>query len=284
MEKGLTPIRTARTISGVIALVGMLVLLIQRVLSGVLVMAHEMLSLAFARYGNFTGRFAANNFAEDKKLLSLLQQLKDFMPTAESMVTLLMVLSIVLLVVAALGFALTKQFTHVLVAIKLLKWVPEGETAESAEPPMSPKTKRILTVVAGSVVLLVIAAFGIHSCTEHFEARNMQLVREELDGTAVMYIQAQRAYFNKKKAVGTDKQLGLVSIPSGKYFSFTARKSSLLVESLADIGKCPAGSRWEVHANISGFLSKDLKFFCLMPKNPECLKVAPDFKNLVRQR
>ena len=73
MEKGLTPIRTARTISGVIALVGMLVLLIQRVLSGVLVMAHEMLSLAFARYGNFTGRFAANNFAEDKKLLSLLQ-------------------------------------------------------------------------------------------------------------------------------------------------------------------------------------------------------------------
>ncbi len=284
MEKGLTPIRTARTISGIIALVGMLVLLIQRVLSGVLVMAHEMLSLAFARYGNFTGRFAANNFAEDKKLLSLLQQLKDFMPTAETLVTLLMVLSVVLLVVAALGFSLPKQFTHVLVAIKLLKWVPEGETAESAEPPMSPRTKKILAVVVGLVVLLAFCVFGIRSCAEHFEARTMKSIQEELDAGALEYIQSQRAYFNKKKTLGTAAQLGLNSIPAGKYFSFKVRKSSIVAESLVDIGNCPAGSQWSVQASTSGFFQKELKFFCLMPKNPECLKIAPDLKNLVRQR
>ena len=284
MEKGLTPIRTARTIAGVIALVGMLVLLIQRVLSGVLVMAHEMLSLAFARYGNFTGRFAANNFAEDKKLLSLLQQLKDLMPTAETLVTLLLVVSIVLLVVAALGFALPKQFTHVLVAIKLLKWVPEGETAESAEPPMSPRAKKILAVVVGVVILVAFGVFGIRSCAEHFEARTMQLVQEELDAGALEYIQLQRAYFNKKKALGTGSQLGLNSIPAGKYFSFKARKNSLLAESLVDIGNCPAGSQWSVQASTSGLFQKELKFFCLMPKKQECLKIAPDLKNLVRHR
>lgn len=284
MEKGLTPIRTARTIATVIALVGMLVLLIQRVLSGVLVMAHEMLTLAFARYGNFTGRFAANNFAEDKKLLSLLQQLKDFMPTAETLVTLLMVLSIVFLVVAALGFAFPKQFTHVLVAIKLLKWVPEGESAQEADAPMSLRTKKIITVVTGSVVLLVICSFGIHSCMEHFEARTMQLVREELDGGAVTYIQAQRTYFNKKRILGTASQLGLESMPSGKYFSFNVRNKALVIESLVDIEKCPAGSRWNIQAGTSGFISKEVKFFCLMPKNPECLKIAPDLKNLVHRR
>ena len=284
MEKGLTPKRTARTISGIIALVGMLVLLIQRVLSGVLVMAHEMLTLAFARYGNFTGRFAANNFAEDKKLLSLLQQLKNFMPTAETMVMVLLVGSIVLLVVAAVGFALPKQFTHVLVAVKLLKWVPEGMSAQDAEPPMSPRAKKILAVVVGLVILIAFCVFGIRSCTERFQALTMQSVQEELNAGTLEYIQLQRAYFNKKKAVGTAAQLGLDSIPSGSYFSFKVRKNALVVESLADIEKCPAGSRWSVQASTSGFISKELKFFCLMPKNPECLKIAPDMKNLVRHR
>ena len=82
LEKGFTPVRTVRVLFAVIALFGMFILFMERALGVVLVMAQQMLNLAFARYGNFTGRFAAQNFAEDKKLLSLLQQLKDFMPTA----------------------------------------------------------------------------------------------------------------------------------------------------------------------------------------------------------
>ena len=284
MKKGLTPIRTVRTISGMVALVGMLVLLIQRVLSGVLVMAHEMLSLAFARYGNFTGRFAANNFAEDKKLLSHLNELKAFMPTAETLVALLLILGFVLLIVAAVGFAFPRQVTHVLVALKLLKWMPEGDASQEVDAPMSPRTKKILTVTVGSVVLLVFCVFGIRSCTERLHARTMQSVQEELNAGVSGYIQTQRAYFNKKKTLGTAFQLGLDSIPSGKFFSFKVRKSSLVAESLTDIENCPAGSQWSIQASTSGFFQKELKFLCLMPKNQECLKVAPDLKNLVRQR
>ena len=128
IEKGFTPIRTVRLVSAVVAVAGMFCLLVQRILSIAMTMAQEILDLAFARYGNFTGRFAANNFAEDKKLLSMLNELKGLIPTVETALTLLLVLSVVLFVIALVGLALPRQSGHVLVALKLLKWQPvDGE-------------------------------------------------------------------------------------------------------------------------------------------------------------
>ena len=56
---GLTPIRTARVISSLIALVGMVFLFLERMLSAVLEMASEGVQLGLTRYDSFTGQFAA---------------------------------------------------------------------------------------------------------------------------------------------------------------------------------------------------------------------------------
>ena len=127
---GLAPVRTARLIASLIALMGMVFLLIQRVLSAVMVMASDGVRMGLTRYNNFTGRFAAQNFAEDRQLLKLLKEVQDLLPMASSALTVLMIVAIVFLVVALVGLAFPRPFTHVLVALKLLKWADADNVSE----------------------------------------------------------------------------------------------------------------------------------------------------------
>ena len=127
---GLAPVRAARLIASLFALMGMVFLLLERVLSAVLEMASGGVALGLARYNNFTGRFAAQNFSEDKELLGLLKEVESLLPMADVALVVLLVIAVLLILVAAAGLAFPRQMVHILVATKLLKW----QTGTEAEP------------------------------------------------------------------------------------------------------------------------------------------------------
>ena len=109
--KGLTSVRTARLVASLIAIFGMFVFAVERVLTKVCVMAKDGVQMGLNRYSNsFTGRFAAENFSDDKKLLDVLRQAKDLLPAADNALLVLFILSIVLFIIAAFGLAFPKQF------------------------------------------------------------------------------------------------------------------------------------------------------------------------------
>ena len=61
---GFTPVRTIRLISTLIALFGMFVFAVERMLTKVCVMAKDGVQMGLNRYSNsFTGRFAAETFS-----------------------------------------------------------------------------------------------------------------------------------------------------------------------------------------------------------------------------
>ena len=281
IEKGFTPIRTVRLVSAVVAVAGMFCLLVQRILSIAMTMAQEILDLAFARYGNFTGRFAANNFAEDKKLLSMLNELKGLIPTVETALTLLLVLSVVLFVIALVGLALPRQSGHVLVALKLLKWQPvDGEgDSDDEQLTLSPASLKKLGIVAGVILAIALAVFGIRGCMLVSGAQAQEAALHELNTKVQGYMSTQRAFFNKSKALGSAKQLGLDSLTDGKYYTFRVGRNYIDAESKETLENCPSGSHWRVNASVNGFLSKELKFFSMLPKNRDCQKFSPNLKN-----
>ena len=281
VEKGFTPLRTVRLVSAVVAVAGMFCLLVQRILSIAMTMAQEILDLAFARYGNFTGRFAAQNFAEDKKLLSMLNELKGLIPTVETALTLLLVLSIMLFAVALVGLALPRQTGHVLVALKLLKWQPtEGEgDSEGDQLTLSPASLKKLGIAAGVIAAIALTAFGIRGCMLVYGAQAQEAALHELNTKVQGYMSTQRAFFSKSKAVGSAKQLGLDSLDEGKYYTFKVGNNYIDAESKVALENCPSGSHWRVNASAKGFLSKELKFFSLLPKNRDCQKFNPNLKN-----
>ena len=283
---GFTPVRTVRFIFAVIALFGMFILFMERALGVVLVMARQMLDLGFARYGNFTGKFAAKNFAEDKKLLSMLQEMKDLLPMADTAMTLLLILSVALMVVALVGLALPRQMGHVLVAIKLLKWVPgEGGETESGEQfAFSRETLKKMGVAVGAILAIVLLVFGIRGCMLVSSAHAQEAALQELDRHMSVYMATQRAFFKNNKAIGNAKQLGLDTLVNGDYYTFTVGRGHIAAESKVDLGNCPAGSRWSVSAATGGFISKELKFYRILPKNLECQKFTSNFKRVGQDR
>jgi hypothetical protein len=286
LEKGFTPVRTVRVLFAVIALFGMFILFMERALGVVLVMAQQMLNLAFARYGNFTGKFAAKNFAEDKKLLSMLQEMKDLMPLADTAMTILLVLSVVLLVVALVGLALPRQMGHVLVAIKLLKWVPVegGEDVSGEQFALSRESLKKMGIVVGVILAVILAVFGIRGCMLVANAHTQEAALQELDRQVNVYMATQRVYFKTNKAIGNAKQLGLDTLVEGEYYTFTVGRGHIAAESKVDLANCPAGARWSVTAATGGFISRELKFYRVLPKNQDCQKFTPNFKRVGQDR
>ena len=212
---GLAPERTARLIASLIALTGMVFLFLERILSAVLVMASDGVKLGLARYNNFTGQFAAQNFAEDKKLLGLLKEVQSILPTAESALTIFMIVAIVLLVIAAIGFALPRQTVHVLVALKLLKW-QSGEVVEGAGASFREVIEKVgniplkkLAIPCAVILAIVIGTVIVRSCHEGVLQASVDSALEDLKQNTSAYIDAQKAYFGKNKVIGGPKALQL---------------------------------------------------------------------------
>lgn len=285
---GLTPVRTARLIASLLALMGMVFLFLERVLSAVLEMASGAVSLGLARYDNFTGRFAAQNFPEDRKLLALLKEVEAILPSADTYLTVFLVIAIVLLVIAVLGLVMPRNFAHVLVALKLLKW--ETGMGDDAEDPNLRETleklgniplkKFALPLVF--VVALVGVIFAVRSCHQTVQENNYTEAIEEMTQQSLLYIDAQKAFFAKNNVVGNAKSLQLYDSSSTDAFEYRITPSRFTATSKVQIGNCPAGSKWSVSASAKGLFAKELSLFRSAPKDTNCNKFTPEYKNLGR--
>lgn len=287
--KGLTPVRTARLIASLFALMGMVFLLLERVLSAVLVMAADGVKLGLARYNNFTGRFASQNFAEDKKLLALLKEVQSIIPTAETALTVLMVVAIVLFVIAVVGLALPKQFAHVLVALKLLKWESDEAVAEEPGESLRDVLARVgniplkkIAVPLGAVLAIVMAFFAVSSCHEKVKAASVADSIEEMQQKALLYMDAQKAYFARNKVVGNASALQMADSLSTSSFEYTISGGRFTAVSKVPFENCPAGTKWSVSASTKGFFEKELVLYRSAPKDSACARLTPDFKKLGR--
>lgn len=287
--QGLTPVRTARVISALIALTGMVFLFLERMLSAVLQMASDGVQLGLTRYDSFTGRMALQNFAEDRQLYKLLHEAQGIIPSAESALTLFMVIAIVFLAIALIGLALPKFFVHILVAIKLLKW----ETDETEEDGEETSFREILTNIGeiplkklaipfAVVIVFFIGFFGIRSCQESAKLASVETAVEELQQHTLDYIKAQKAYFGKTKTVGGPKALQLPDTSSTDYFEYKITGARFSAVSRVPLEGCPAGTKWSVYSESKGVFTKELALYRQPPKSPACINITPNFKNIGR--
>ena len=314
--KSLTPIRTARLIASLIAFLGMFIFAVERALTRVCLMANDAVQMGLGRYTNsFTGRFAAENFSDDKKLLAVLQQAKELLPIADKYLLILFVVSIVLFIIAAFGIAFPKQFCHVLVALKLLKWqdgvaavqvTADDSSCECArssnvecagECPLNKlreacgKASTVLKKVqlkywafaAGAFVFVLILVFGVRGCSNGGIFGNTQNVSDELKDRTLFYISAQKSYFAKTQSVGGPKALQMPDSLSTDNFTYRVTGSRFAATLNKKVKDCPAGSRWTVSSSTKGFFSLDLVLYRQAPKDTNCVFIAPDFKNIGRK-
>jgi hypothetical protein len=299
--KSLTPVRTARLIASLIAIMGMFSFAVERVLTKVCIMAKSGVQMGLTRYTNsFTGRFAAENFSDDKKLLVLLRQAKNMLPMADDALLILFVVSIVLFVVAAFGLVFPKPFCRVLVAMRLLKYQDGGllKDVSILGADGSSKTgkkfkeffrnvidaaKRVQTkywlFAGGALVFILVLVFGVRGCSTGV-VFGTQALTDDLTEQAAFYINAQKSYFAKNKSVGGPKALQMPDSLSTDYFTYRVTASRFTATLNKDIKDCPAGSRWSVSASTKGFFTVDLILSRVSPKDTNCIFIAPEFKNI----
>lgn len=288
--QGLTPVRTVRLLSSLVALVGMVFLLLERVLSAVLAMAKDGVGLGLARYNNFTGQFAAQNFAQDKQLLNLLKEVQSMLPMAESALTVLLIVAIVFIVIALVGLALPKQTVHVLVALKLLKW-QTGDTEEAdSGTSLQDMLKKLgevplkkLAIPFAAIIVVVVAVLVISSCQERAKTASISGALEEMQEQAAAYITAQKAYYAQRKNLGDAKALQMADSVSTDWFDYKMKGTRFTAVSKVPLGNCPAGSKWNVNAATRGFFEKELLFYRILPKDSACIKLTPGFKTIGRK-
>ena len=286
---GLTPIRTARVISSLIALVGMVFLFLERMLSAVLEMASEGVQLGLTRYDSFTGRMALQNFAEDRQLFKMLQDVQELLPSAESALAVFMFIAILLLAIALVGLALPRLLIHILVAVKILRWESDGTEEEGEETSF----REILTnigeiplkklAIPFAVIIVLVGGFtGIRSCQESSKIASVESAVEDLEQHTLDYIKAQKAYFGKTKAVGGPKALQLADTSSSDYFEYKVTGARFTAISRVPIEGCPAGTKWSVYSEAKGVFTKELALYRQPPKIPACINITPNFKNIGR--
>ena len=304
--KSLTPVRTARLIASLIAVFGMFVFAVERVLTKVCLMAKDGVQMGLNRYSNsFTGRFAAENFSDDKKLLDVLRQAKDLLPTADNALLVLFILSIVLFIIAAFGLAFPKQFCHMLVATKLLKW-QDGVVLQdmklsgtpSEGPSVSDKLKELCGKIAVaakkvqpkywifigcSLAFVLVLVFGVRGCSTPSVFGGSQAVSEDLTGQTLYYIQAQKSFFAKTNKVGGPKSLQMPDSLVSDYFTYRVTGGKFTATLNKNVKDCPAGTRWSVSATTKGIFTVDLVLYRTAPKDTNCVFISPDFKNLGRK-
>lgn len=283
--KGLTVTRTGRLVASFNAILGLLFLILNRVLSAVLEMAGNAVNMGLARYNNFTGRFAADNFEEDRKLLQLLKDAGELLPLGDTALSILMVLSVVFIVIAAIGLIMPKNFVHVLVAIRLLKWMPKGGersgSGKSAKP-LSPLQKKIALGTIGGIVFLIIACFGISSCMEKAQVETQQNHIANMEKQALTYIRAQKEFYAQNQEIGGAKQLQLPDSLETDGFSLKVTGSRFTAVSKIQLGNCPAGNKWYISSSEKGFFSRELQLYRAVPKDTACANLTPEFKQLGR--
>ena len=320
--KGFTPIRTVRFIASLIAIFGMILFAFERVLTMVYGIAANAVRTGNGLSDSFMVRFASENFSGVKKLLGVLDQVKDLLPLANKGLLVLFIVSVTLMVIAAFGLTFPRQFGHVLVAMKLLKWqgglaAVTSVASDAPHPVISGKgvSKKFKSVSKGikrlwgkivawckkavaaikkvqvkywifigcSIVFILVLVFGVRGCSTVSVFGGSQAVTDELTEQALFYIRAQKSYFAKNKAIGGPKALQMPDSLTTDYFTYRVNASRFTATLNKDVKDCPAGSRWSVSAKTEGFFTVDLKLYRSLPKDSNCVFIQPEFKNLGRK-
>lgn len=286
-KNGLAVVRTGRLVAAFNGVLGMLFLLLNRVLGAVLEMANNAVGMGLARYNNFTGRFAADNFEEDKQLLSLLKEAKELLPMADTALTILMFLSVVFIVIAVVGLVMPRNFVHVLVGLRLLEWSKGGEGRGKGgrgckEQGLTPAQKKIFLGGIGGVVFLLLACVGISSCMEEAEVQKKKNYVAEMQQQALVYINAQKDFYAKNQRIGGPKSLQLPDSLETEAFVLKVTGSRFSAVSKVQIDSCAAGAKWQISSSVKGFFTQELQLYRQAPKDPHCAALTPDFKNLGR--
>ena len=250
-------------------------------------------------------RFAAENFSDDKKLLDVLRQANELFPIAEKVSLALFIICLILFIVAAFGIAFPKQFCHVLVAVKLLKW-QDGIVLQdmklsgtpSEGPRVSDKLKELCGKIAAaakkvqpkywifigcSLVFVLVLVFGVRGCSAPSVFGGSQAVSEDLTGQTLYYIQAQKSFFAKTNKVGGPKSLQMPDSLVSDYFTYRITGGKFTATLNKNVKDCPAGTRWSVSAATKGIFTLDLVLYRSAPKDSNCVFISPNFKNLGRK-
>lgn len=320
--KSFTPIRTVRFIASLIAIFGMILFAFERVLTAVYRIAGNAVRTGNGLTDSFMVRFASENFSGVKKLLGILDQVKELLPLANKGLLVLFIVSVTLMVIAAFGLTFPRQFGHVLVAMKFLKWqgglaavasvasdaphpVVSGKGVSKKFNRMSKGIKRLWgkTVawckkmfatlkklqlkywifIGCALAFVLVLVFGVRGCSNGVFFTSTQSVTDELTQQTLFYIKAQKAYFAKNKAVGGPKSLQMPDSLTTSYFTYNVTGSRFAATLKKDIKDCPAGSKWSVSASTKGFFTVDLLLYRQAPKDTNCTIIAPDFKNIGRK-
>ena len=288
---GLTPIRTVRLIGAMIAIIGMIFVLVSRVLTAVLAIATDAIHLALARYSNFTGRIASRSFAEDKQLLAMVKDVNALLPTAETALTVILVIGIIVLLFALVCLAFPMQSAHVLVALHLLKWdmvePMEGLLEDEKPAPSTPLSMRAKVAIAGSaggVLLLVLLIALFSGISEGRIVASVDSALNDMQDWAAGYVDAQKTYFARNNDIGGPKSLQLPDTAQTDYFKYKVTGSRFVAENKVQLGDCAAGNKWIISSSTKGFFTKELVLYRSLPKDSACAKLTPDFKNIGRHK
>jgi hypothetical protein len=261
------------------------------VLTAVLAIATDAIHLALARYSNFTGRIASRNFAEDKQLLAMVKDVNALLPTAETALTILLVIGILILLVAVVCIAFPKQAVHVLVALRLLKWdmvEPMEGLLDDAEPvvatPLSKRTKITIAGCSAGIVLLVVLLAVFSGFSERQQVANVESALKDMQDWAAGYVDAQKAYFARNNDIGGPKSLQLPDTAQTDYFKYKVTGSRFVAENKVQLGSCAAGNKWTVSSSTKGFFTKELVLYRSLPKDTACASLTPEFKNIGRHK
>ncbi|MDY3922431.1 MAG: hypothetical protein SOZ02_09780 [Hallerella porci] len=262
---GFSKMRTVRVFGIGLVFLGIIFVSLGFVLNYADDFASQVVNLAMARYSNFTGKFALNNFAEDQQLMKILLSVKDdLLPFIQGTKPFVFFAGILFSLAGIFALIFPQPSSLGLLKLRILHL--ENEDAKPFH-----FSRKTLCILAGIFALLFIV-FGIVKCSD--PSRKTPEKIAELEREASQIEKLQREYFGRKKSLGTWEQIGYAPAES-EYFLFEKRgKFAWQARNREKWESCPDSSIWKVSFEITGFFSKELKVYKSSPKN--CVKIRTE--------
>ncbi|WP_308604398.1 hypothetical protein [uncultured Fibrobacter sp.] len=277
-EKGFSKIRTVRLLGIVALALAILFGVLFLALSYVDDFASQVVNLAMARYSNFTGKFALNNFEEDKRLMAILLSVKDeLLPLVECLKPIAFVSASLFGVAALVFWIFPSWIAERLLRFRILRVAGEGSGNSISPFSLSKKTLVALATLV-TVVLLSFFVLQRDPAKENLEKA------AELERETARFVQLQRQFYQKNKKLGTWAQIGYEPAKSDDFLFEKRGKFAWQAKNRKSWEECPDSSVWKASFEMTGFFTKELKIYISAPKAANCAHLTPDFRQNVLQR
>lgn len=277
MNQGFTESRTIHIVGALIFALGIVLVTFSRVLDCVENLGGMGVQLGLSRYSNFTGNFAVQHFAEDRRLLHLLRVLNEtLLPTVNAYTSLILWVGVL---IAALGFcviAFPRGGARVLVGLHFLR--PVDPEAFAAAMEKRDVIFRHVILVAFSFMVTLIVVLGVRFYQSG--VWNSDEKQDELLTEANKFADLERTYYDANHKLGSWKAIGYEA-PNSSYFIYKSNGAGTWsARNKHRWDKCPAKERWRVSFGEDGVFNKELKMYATPPKDSSCSALIPDFRHL----